>query len=416
MTRYRVLAAAGPRRGEAAELWEAYGCRANWRVPITFACDDQLWLRISGHTFGQFYRDPRVHLQAQLVGRRWFAEHVVGDMPPVGRWEIGVQLWMEEDEYFGCQTVYQEDDYAWARPLAMDRDRLLAHLEDLDPEEQVRRSRAFTLYRDLCDLAAGLTCAGLPVHVVPPGRSTHGIFTKAAEIRGPEQLCVDLYEAPDFAARFLGLVTDRIIGRIKAWHRLTGAGMTRFPGDSGFHFCDDSLQLLSPDLYERFVLPCHERLYAAMTTGPRRLHLCGYAAQHFPVLYHTLGVTAIDGPGPFVDHGEYLHQFGPGFSFAAQTDHQILARGSRAAIDGMMRGLLNPRTRLPGRFQVMGFVQRDTDLENVRHCYELGRRYGSVLAASRVAGSGGPPSPTRGCGRMNRETQSERRRPGEVNR
>ena len=41
-------------------------------------------------------------------------------------------------------------------------------------------------------------------------------------------------------------------------------------------------------------------------------------------------------------------------------------------------------TRLSGRFQIMGSVQRDTDLENVRHCYELGRRYGLIdLSADR---------------------------------
>ena len=44
----------------------------------------------------------------------------------------------------------------------------------------------------------------------------------------------------------------------------------------------------------------------------------------------------------------------------------------------MKRRLLNPRTRRPGRFQLMGFVQRDTNLENVRHGYRLGRHYGLI--------------------------------------
>ncbi len=369
---------AGCREQEIRELWEAYGRRANHRVPITFASDEQLWLRVAGHSFGRFYADPRVHLEAQLAGRRWFAAHVPGDMLPPASWDIAVQLWMEENEFFGCSTVYQEDDYAWSLPLDMDRDHLLGHLADLDVESQVRRSRAFAMYTELCALAATARDTDLPVRIVPPGRSTHGVFTKASEIRGPERLCVEMYEAPDFVARCLDLITTKTIERIRCWHRLTSGAEPALPTSAGFHFCDDGLQLLSPELYRRFVLPCHERLYAAMTTGPRRLHLCGHAAQHFPALHRELGVTTIDGPGPFVDHATFLARFGPGFAFQAQTDHQVLAHGSADQLRRMMRRLLNPGTLLPGRFQVMGFVQRDTDLDSVRRCYEDGRRFGVI--------------------------------------
>jgi hypothetical protein len=216
------------------------------------------------------------------------------------------------------------------------------------------------------------------VDVVPPGGGTHGILTKAAELRGPEQLCVDFYEAPQFVDEFMGLVTEKTLARIRAWGRLTNGQEPNLPAPGGFSFCDDSLQLISAPCYERFVLPRHERLCSAMSTGWRGIHLCGHAAQHFALLRHRLGVTVIDGPGPFVDHARYLREFGPDFSFQAQLDHSILERGTPESIDRMMRDLLTPRCRAPGRFQAMGFVTRHTPLSNVRACYESARRHGRI--------------------------------------
>jgi hypothetical protein len=365
---------------EVRELWEAFRQKRNRRVPITFACDEQLWLKVSGHRFLEFYRDPRVQLRAQLEGLRWFSENVVGDMPPglPDRWHVGVREWMSENEFFGCEVVYQENDYAWALPLPLDRDSLLRHIADIDPEEAVRRNAGYRMYQALRELADGMEYSGRPVTVVSPGAGCHGIFTKAAEIRGLARICLDLYDAPDFAAELLRLVTEKTIGRIRAWSRLLTGSDGGYPVPGGFHLCDDSLQMISAEQHERFVLPCHERLMSAMTTGSRAMHLCGRASQHYEVLHRRLGITALDGPGPFVDHGDYLERFGPDFSIAAQTDHSVLACGTDAGIRGMMRRLFTPRARIPGRFQVMGFVLRDTALEKVATCYRAGREYGGM--------------------------------------
>lgn len=66
---------------EVQQLWADYGQRKNGRAPVTFACDEQMWLHVSGHTFREFYFDPRVHLAAQLEGARWFRENIVHDQP-----------------------------------------------------------------------------------------------------------------------------------------------------------------------------------------------------------------------------------------------------------------------------------------------------------------------------------------------
>ena len=367
---------------QVSALWQAYSRGENTRVPITFACDDQLWIKVAGCTFGQFYRQPESHLWAQILGRKWFIEHVIADMSPLPpeQWPVSVQLWMEENEFFGCKVIYQEDNYAWGMPLEMEKADLLVYLTDLDPEERIRRSSTYRMYQELNALAAGTDYEGRKIQVVAPGQGTHGIFTKAAEVRGLEQLCLDLNEDPDFAHAYLRLFTEKEIARIRAWRKFTQPAAPDLPLASSWSCPDDSLQLLSPDLYERFILPCHEQLFTAMTTGRRGMHLCGFSSQHFVTLNRKLAIKTIDGPGTFVDHGYYLQAFSPDFTFNAQTDHGIVTSGSPSEIEAMIQGMLTPDAKVAGRYNIVGFVERDTPLENVAICYQAGVRAGQVEA------------------------------------
>jgi len=361
-------------------LWSAYSRKENQRVPITFACDEQVWLKVSGHTFHEFYAIPEIHLKTQLEGKLWFCSNVIGDMLPgvPERWYIGIQHWMEENEFFGCDVIYQDDDYAWAMPLQLNRVDLLHYLSDIDPIERVQKSRTLKMYQALKELANGMTFAGSPVEIVRPGGGTHGIFTKAVEIRGIEQLCLDMYDDPDFVEKYLHLITEKTIERIKAWYKVICEDDLQLPSEGGFGCADDSLQLISDETYEKFVLPHHEYLYSAMGKGARGMHLCGLSSQHYRVLHDKLKITAIDGPGPFVDHGYYLRELGPDFSFSAQTDHSILLNGSKDEIESMMQKMLKPEAKIPGRFSIMGFLNSNTPLHNMQICYDAGQKYGVI--------------------------------------
>ena len=362
------------------ELWDDFARGRNSRVPFTFACDEQVWLKVTHETFGRFYSDPRTHLDVQLRGKLWWAENCVGDQAAglPERWQIVPQWWMEENELAGCEAPIQADDYAWSRPLDAPLVDIPRILRDVDAEQGIRRGRAWALYAGLCDLAKGMTFRDRPVEIVPPGGTTHGVFTKAVEVCGAERLCLALVEEPRLAGEVLDEMTDLTIRRIRAWRRLTRPDSPEYPRAAGLHRCDDSPQLICAADYERHILPRHERLLSAMSTGPRSIHLCGRASQHYRPLHRRLGIGVIDGPGPFVDHAAYLAELGPSFRFTAQTDHVLLARGSPAEIEGMVRGMLTPGARVPGRFSVMGFITRDTLLENLRVCYDAALRWGRI--------------------------------------
>ncbi|MFQ6096546.1 MAG: uroporphyrinogen decarboxylase family protein [Armatimonadota bacterium] len=369
---------------EVAQLWDDFRRGANRRVPITFAADEFLWLRLTGNTFREFYTDPRVQIKVLLAGDDWLRHNVVQDRrmgPPSDAWTVCPRFWMDEPECLGCDVIIQEDDFAWSEPLGCDKRELLARLRDIDPREMVQKSRLWRLYQDMSAIADGMTHRGLPVRVEFPGVGTHVVFTIAARVRGIEQLLVDMVQDPEFAHEFIGLVADRTVGRIHAWHELAGTGR-QFPSSDAWGMGDDSLQFISREMYERFVLPHHRRVYAAMTTGDRHMHLCGYAQQHFRVLYDALRITTLDGPGTFVDHGALLSEM-PRLNVNAQCDHTVLLLGPTSEIEGMMRRMLTGAAKQPGRFQIAGFLLRDTPPSHVRAMYEAGKRHGGIRPRAR---------------------------------
>jgi len=350
----------------------------NERVPIAVTWDESLWLALAGRTFREFYTDPRVQLEVSLEGMAWCAENIVHDAPlgpPDEAWTVAPRWWMDEPECLGCEVVIQENSFAWSRPLDAPLAELTQRVRDLDAKETVAKSRLFRLYSDMGELAEGMVYQDLPVRIAFCG-GTHGVFTIAARVRGEERLCLDVAQEPDLAGEFIGAVTDHTIGRVKAWHELAQTGR-QFPSPDGWGMADDSLQMISPDTYRRCVLPHHQRLYAALTTGRRSMHLCGYAEQHYEALYHELGIRALDGPGPFADLGEVVTRL-PELHLAAQTDHTLLITGPVKEIEGMMRNMLTDQTKQPGRYSVSAFIIADTPLEHVRAAYEAGKRHGRM--------------------------------------
>jgi uroporphyrinogen-III decarboxylase len=361
-----------------AQLNADYAAGRNQRVPITMTWDEALWLHLAGRSFREFYTDPRTQLEVTLAGMAWCAENIVHDAhlgPPEGAWTVVPRWWMDEPECLGCQVVIQEHDFAWSQPLDLPKDDLLARVRSLDPEDTVRRSRLFRLYQDMTELTADMRFQDRPVRIVAP-TGTHGIFTIAARVRGEQRLCLDLYDDPDFAHAFLDAIAEHTIGHLRAWHTVAATGWA-IPNPHGWGMPDDSLQMISPETYRRFVLPRHQQVFSALTTGGRSMHLCGYAQQHFEALYHELGIRALEGPGPFVDAGDLLARL-PGLHLGAQTDHTLLITGPPTAIEEMMRGMLAPAAKRPGRYRISAFVVPSTPLAHVLLAYEAGIRYGCI--------------------------------------
>jgi len=364
---------------EVARLWEAYGQGTNERVPVTVAFDEQFLLPLQGRSFRGYYTNSEVQLDVQLRNQEWIRTHVVHDAP-LGlpdEWWVAPAGWMHENEFYGAEVRLQDNDYAWGLPIELPKRKLIEHLRGLDAEERIRAGAFYRHWEELRALADGREHLGRPVRVVsPPVTSTHGIFTKAAEVRGLERICIDLADDPAFVHDLLAAVTDLTIERIKCWHRLAGSETT-FPIAGGWGICDDSLTLLSEKHYAEFVLPQHERLYSAMTMGPRSIHLCGHVQHLFATLHRHLGITTFDGPGTQVDLVRMVRDIDAPITIQAQVSHAFLGRG-HGEIEAAVRHVLQDEAKRRARMTLIGYASRGATMDNLRFFYECAVRHGAV--------------------------------------
>ena len=364
------------------KLWDDFEKRCNKRIPIVIVCDEQFQLPLYGTSYGKYYSDPLLMAKVQLETAKWWMNNIVHDGRmglPKEHWTIHPQLWMVEKEFFGCQAVYQENDYAWAKPISAPKEDLLAMLWDIDPVERLKENKGYLFHKRMKQEFEGKEFQGIPIKVGPPNgiAGTHGIFTTAAEVRGQYELLIDMQKDPDFVKAFLEVITEKIIGKIEAWNSLSGEEK-KLPTADGWGMADDSVNVLSPKLFEEFVLPFYKRIYSEMTTGIRGIHLCGHAEQLFEILHDEVGIMSFDGPGPWIDIGWMRDRFGTDVRVNAQVYHHKLRDGTPQEIDNMVRSILTVRAKRGGYMNLVGYPVRGTPPENLRTLYEMGLKYGQV--------------------------------------
>lgn len=155
-------------------------------------------------------------------------------------------------------------------------------------------ARALEFHQYLEDRRQRFEMDGRPIGKAGGPAGTDGPFTLAIGLRGGTELCADIYEAPDFVHELMGLVTDSIIGRIRAWRGILGL---ETPVQE-WGFADDAIALISEEHYREFVLPYHRRLIAAFSKGgPNSIHLCGAAQRHFVTLQRELNIQSFEEAG-----------------------------------------------------------------------------------------------------------------------
>jgi len=367
---------------EVAELWNRYAKGTHARVPVLLTFDEQFLLPRWNCSFRQFYQDVPTQIDIRLETQEWIRTAVRQDQPMglPDAWYVTPTNWMAENEFLGAEVIVQEHDYAWGQPLMLPKAKLLERLQRLDVHRGVLECSLHRQYVEMVERTKSMEFRGRPVRTSLPVTSTHGVFTKAAEIRGLERLCLDLYEDPPFARELLRTVTELLLAWIRTWHELCQAGRA-FPSAEGWGLADDSIAMISPAHYEEFVLPCHQRIYSAMTTGPRAIHLCGHAQHLFALIHRELGVTIFNGPGPQIDLVRMIGEIRAPIEIQVEVAHATLQM-SRATIEREVRGLLRDEVKAQAKEMLIGYVPKDTPVENLAFFYECGRRYGQMAAGA----------------------------------
>ena len=201
-------------------------------------------------------------------------------------------------------------------------------------------------------------------------------MTVACNLFNAEFVCETMADEPERLHRLLDFITEATLQRMTAWRKRTGIPV---PQD-GFGFADDSIALISTEMYREHVLPYHCRLCDALgTPTPRSIHLCGDATRHFRTLRDELNVWTFDTGFP-VDFADLRRELGPTVRLQGGPHVHFLMRATPEEVREEVRRILQSGV-LEGGFFVLregNNLAPGTPLENTEALYHAGREFGQL--------------------------------------
>jgi uroporphyrinogen-III decarboxylase len=360
---------------------------ANKRILMRISCNPRMiltdpFLNTEGVEFKTYMENPETMLEIQYRFQEYCANELVWDKI-MGFDNIpGLTLYADaqnvlEANWFGCPVAW----HGTAEPgtkICLDDSNKYAFLKKPFPElHQGVMGNVIDITAHFEDFKnKGYEYKGKPVvQVNKIGLFTDGPFTIGCCLLGATELCLALYEEPEFARDFLTYLTDATIDRIKRLKRFWGLNEKT----ENLGFADDSIALLSPETYAEFLLPLHKKLINELTTkgDNNSIHLCGNATHHFPMLVKELNVRAFDTGFP-VRFGELIKKLGPDVAISGGVHVDILLNGGPDAIKAETKRILEEVKPLTRRFTIKeaNNLSPGTKPESLLAMYQTVEEYG----------------------------------------
>ena len=372
---------------EVKRVWEAYRARKPYRVPMILGTNTRYYI-FNGATnpegkitFKEYITSPDVMFETQLQFQYWSRHNLIQDAElglPSDSWKIFADFQnFYEAAWFGAEVHYYDDQVPDTLPfLNEDNKRMLFDRGLPDPFTGGIMKKVTEYWEYFNEKCKTYRFHGIPVENLPPSGSlgTDGILTVATNLRG-SGLYLDFYDDPNYAKQLLDFITTAVINRIRAWRKRLGQP-ERTPG---FGFADDSIQLISTELYEEFVLPCHKRLIDELSEGkgPNSCHLCGDVMRHLPTMKEKLNVTMFDTGFP-IDFGWVRKTLGPEVEIAGGPRIDLLLKETPEAVEQETKRILQSGIMDGGRFILRegNNLAPYTPLENISAMYSACKKYG----------------------------------------
>ncbi len=166
----------------------------------------------------------------------------------------------------GGDVTFPVDGEPAVHPFAQDIDHAIEILKEAQGKDFAQNK----WFRHYLDMNARLNEAFPEKTSVMSGFSHQGPLTSATLMRGQDFFC-DLLDEPEKCSEFLGLMTNSIVEYKKCVARLNGE--PEISPDMGY-LADDFASLVSPPLWEEFVLPFWNQYYEGTTTSNERFVHC----------------------------------------------------------------------------------------------------------------------------------------------
>jgi len=375
---------------EVQAIWAAYHAGSPLRVPVLLPIDAHFYLLNeklnpdSRLTFEDHYRNPDVTAKSQL----WMADYFNFFIAPHGdhlaglpeKYVIQVETVRYVDTgYFGAPVLFPERQGPYTQPI-LAADKKGALLDRGLPSDPLlgwgdSYGEALQVHGALLEcVRRNPTHRGRPVEVGPFYFDTDGPLTVATQLRGVE-LYTDFYTDPEYVRELLDLIVEATIMRIRAYRAFFGLPEKI----ERWLLYDDSIQMISTDMLQEFVLPAHRRLIDALAAGQINIHLCGDTARHFKILRDELGVRSFFTGFP-IDFAQVREDLGPEVEILGGPCSTIVRDASPEWVREECTRILRSGVLEGGRFILTDAseIAPGTPLENLTALYETVRTVGRV--------------------------------------
>ena len=256
---------------EVKKVWDSYENGKPIRMPCMIYGNNRVILidkklNQNRYTFEQYFNDAQIMTEIycqfeHMMRHDIYADHEMG-MPKDG-WSVYVDRQnLHETGWLGAHVQYATNNVPFCEPFLLGDKKDMLFNKPLPGIFDNFEERSFKLYNEMLDLQKkGYTYKGLPIKKVGfSGIGTDGPMTLACMIRGTENFCMDLIEDPEYAKELMDYLVEAIIYRLKGLRK--HFGFEEITKDFGF--ADDSIALLSCDMYEEMVFPYHKKLITEM--------------------------------------------------------------------------------------------------------------------------------------------------------
>jgi hypothetical protein len=363
---------------EARRVLDAWKADRPVRVPLLGEdsfIQHGLYAGETGLDYRRYYADPDEMLRVQLESARRrrevpIADLVLGEAPE--SWPVTVDFWpVPGPGWVGCEVLFRRDTVPAHRSLALERGEAEARAMP-DPRTGGLLATIGRFHEAIRRRAeGGLQFLGRPVGPVRPGVDHAGVFAMALDVRGPAIL-TDLYDGPDFARRFLLRMAEWCDALETAWR---GPGLER----GYFRNTDHGIDMLSAEMYERFLLPVIVEMNRRRGTPmPSGLHHCGRGAHLFGVVRRHCPLQRLDDlTFPLLDIAKVRRDVGPDVWIKVCIEDSIVRFGPAERVRRTVQDLMRSGAKGRGRLALtVGDMLAGTPLEHRLALYESVREFG----------------------------------------
>jgi len=301
-----------------------------------------------GVPYGKYCTDYRCLVEGNIKCCRDFSIDMVSAISDPFR----------ETSGFGADVIIPYDDVPLCKDYLLKGYGDVKKLKTVNPYEAERmydRIKAVELYKQ--SVAGEFPILGW----------CEGPIAEASDLRGINQICLDLIDEPEFVEELMDICVENAIAfaseQIKAGADFMGVG-------------DAAASLIGPRVYEEYVLPREKKLFDAIhSMGARvKLHICGNITPMLDLLPLT-GADIIDIDW-MVDFEEAIRKFGGRASVCGNFDPvKILLQGNQEDVWRSVKDCLDvsdDRTFISAGCEVPKF----TSPENLKAVYEALKHYG----------------------------------------